>query len=170
MTSTILLSLSIFIFIFASASFCKQSFKVFNKISRTGRKHVHMSLPPCWLLLSFDSRSGRGHNYFTTPIRYHKLTVIVPLSQIQDSSKLANPMSSSASIYIYLTTSISIRLTHGSRKTVANTRFHKKGQAYQKKLSENVIWLPHQIPSIPKKIPYIYTSIPINCLLTEAMN
>ena len=60
-------------------------------------------------------------------------------------------MSSSTPIYIYLTTSIDIRLTHGSRKTVTNTKFHKKGQAYQKMLSENVFWLPYQIPSNPDK-------------------
>ena len=36
------------------------------------------------------------------------------------------------SIYTKVTTHFTVRLTHGSRTTVANTRFHKKGQAYQK--------------------------------------
>ena len=75
MTFTILLGLSRFIFIFASASFCKQSFKIFSKISshpdrprstciRTCR-HVGCCYP-----LTFDNR---GHNYLTTPIKltYH---------------------------------------------------------------------------------------------------
>ena len=62
-----------------------------------------------------------------------------------------------------------IPLTYAFCTTVANARFHKKGQVYKKKLSENVFWVPYQIPSNPNKSPYLYTGIPINCLLTEAL-
>ena len=91
------------------------------------------------------------HNYFVTPqcitdsrsqrlqlprdlhkAKCHWRTPILPLSQVQDSSKQANPMSSSIPIHIYLTTSINIRLTHGSRTSVANTRFHKKARLIRK--------------------------------------
>ena len=60
MTSTILLSLSRSIFIFCVILQIK--FKIFSKIpqTRTGPKHVDTSLPPCWLLLPFDSRSQRS--------------------------------------------------------------------------------------------------------------
>ena len=68
------------------------------------------------------------------------------------------------SIHIYLTTSINIQLTHGSRTTVANTRFHKKGQAYQKSCQKMSFVKSH---SIQKN--RIYTGIPINCLLTQAI-
>ena len=136
-------------------SFCKQSFEIFIKIS-SHPEHMHTSLSPCWLLLPFDSRLQRSQ----LQVLHDSHKANVSLSQIQDSSKQANPMSSSTPIHIYLMTSINIRLAHGSRTTVANTKFHKKGQVYQKKLSENVLWLPYQIPSNPRKNPYIY------CLLT----
>ena len=56
MTSAILLSLSSFIFIFASASFCKQSFKIFSNIS----SHPDWSEAHAYVLLTLDNR---GHNY-----------------------------------------------------------------------------------------------------------
>ena len=95
---------------------------------------MHTSLPQCWLLLPFDSRSQRSqllhdsHKANISLTHGYRTTVANT-----DSFKQANPMSYCAPVHIYLTTSINIRLTHGSCKTVANTRFHKKGQAYQKK-------------------------------------
>ena len=64
---------------------------------------------------------------------------MVPVSEIQDSSKQANPMFSSIPIHIYLTTSINIRLTHGSRTTVANTRFHKKARLIRKAFRKRLL-------------------------------
>ena len=112
---------------------------------------MHTSLPPCWLLLPFDCRLQRPQ----LPHHSHK------------TNEQANLMSSSTSVHIYLTTSTNIRLTHGSCTNVANTRFHKNGQAYQKILSENVFWLPYQIPSNPKTNRYIYMDIPMNCFLKQ---
>ena len=111
MVSTVLLNLSGFIF--ASASFCKQRIKIFSKTSSHPDRAESRAYVLAAMLVAVN----------------HHLTVIVPLSQIQDSSKQANPMSRSAPIHICLTNSINIRLTHGSRKTVASTRFHKKGRA-----------------------------------------
>ena len=65
-------------------------------------------------------------------------------------------MSSCISIHIYLTTSINIRLTHGSRTTVANTRFHKKGQAYQKSCQKMFFGFPIKSHPIQKKSLYIH--------------
>ena len=171
MTSTILFNLCGFIFIFASASFCKHSFKIFSKISSHPARST--CIRPCRHVgcrhpLTLDNR---GHNHFTTPIKltYHQLTVIVPLSQIQDSSKQANSMSYSAPIHIYLTTSINIRLTHGSRKTVANTRFHKRPGLSEKAVRICLLASLSNPTQSKNKISYIYTGITINCLLTEAI-
>ena len=64
-------------------------------------------------------------------------------------------MTNSAPIQIYLTTSTSIRLTHGSRKTVANTRFHKKGLAYQKSCQKMSFGFPIKSHPIQKNL-YIH--------------
>ena len=81
---------------------------------------------------------------------------IVPVSEIQDSSKQANPMFSSIPIHIHLTTSINIRLVHGSHTTVANTRFHKKGQAYQKTFRKRLLVPLSNLIQSPKKSLYIH--------------
>ena len=65
-------------------------------------------------------------------------------------------MSSSIPILIHLTTSINIRLTHASRTTVANTRFHKKGQAYQKSCQKMFSGFPIKSHPIQKKNHYIH--------------
>ena len=67
MTSTIFLSLSrLYLYLLlSSVSSCKQSFKIFCKIS-SHPEHVHTSLPPCWVLLYSLTLDYRGHNYFTT--------------------------------------------------------------------------------------------------------
>ena len=75
-------------------------------------------------------------------------------------------MSSSIPIHIYLTTSINIQLTHGSSYNRRKYKIPQKRPGLSEKLSENVFWLPYQIPSNPKKI---LIGIPINCLLTEAI-
>ena len=94
MTSTILLSLSGLIFIFASASNCKQSFKIFSKISSHPVRPQSTYIRPCRHAVSCCFSGNRCHSYFMTPIKlmHHQLTVIVLLSQIQDSSKQANLM------------------------------------------------------------------------------
>ena len=58
--------------------------------------------------------------------------------------------------HIYLTTFINIRLTHGSRTTVANTRFHKKGQAYQKSCQKMSFGFPIKSHPIKKKSLYTH--------------
>ena len=65
-------------------------------------------------------------------------------------------MFSSIPIHIHLTTSINIRLTHGSRTTVANARFHKKGQPYQKSFQKTSFGFPIKSYPIPKKSLYIH--------------
>ena len=64
MTFTILLSLSRFIFIFVSESVLKSSARYPH--TRTGKKHVHMSVPPCWLLLSFDRTTVANTRFLQT--------------------------------------------------------------------------------------------------------
>ena len=67
-----------------------------------------------------------------------------------------------------MTISINIQLTYGSRKTVASTRFHnKKSQTYQK-IKYRLVSLSNPIQS-KTEISYMYMSIQINCLLTEAI-
>ena len=81
---------------------------------------------------------------------------IVELSEIQDSTKQANPMFSSIPIHIHLTTSTNTRLTCSSHATVANTRFHKKGQAYQKSFQKMSFGFPIKSHPIQKKSLYIH--------------
>ena len=65
-------------------------------------------------------------------------------------------MFSSIPIRIHLTTSINIRLTHGSRTTVANTRFHKKARLIRKSFRKRLlVSLSNPIQS-QKKSLYIH--------------
>ena len=71
MTSTIFLSICRFISIFASVLFCKQIFKTVIKISSTPEARAYI-LPPCWLLLPFDSRLQTGRSQLISPTcNYH---------------------------------------------------------------------------------------------------
>ena len=115
--------------------------------------HNYFVTPQCIT----DSRSQR----LQLPRNLHKakisLTHAYPTTvAIQDSSKQANPMSSSIPIDIYLKTSNDTRLTHGSRTTVANTRFHKKGQTYQKSCQKISFGFPIKSHPIQKKSLYIH--------------
>ena len=79
-------------------------------------------------------------------------------------------MFSSIPIHIHPTTSINIRLTHGCRTTVANTRFHKKGHPYQKSFQKMSFGFPIKSHPIPKKILIYTRASQISCLLMEAIN
>ena len=88
-----------------------------------------------------------------------------PLSQIQHSSKQANPMSYSALIHIHLTTSINIRLTHGSRKTVENTRFQKRPGLSRKAVRKCLFGFPIKSHPIQNKFVHIHVrlnKLPLN--------
>ena len=154
MTSTIFLSISRFISIFAL--FRKQSFKIVIKIS-SYPKHVHTSLPPCWLPSPFDAQLQRSqllhdshkanvsltHGYRTTVANTRFLQTGQPHVILYSNLHLSD-------------TSINIRLTHSSRTTVTNTKFDKKGQAYQKSCQKMSFGFPIKSHPIQKKSLYMH--------------
>ena len=118
MTSTIFLSISRFISIFASVF---QSFKIVIKIS-SHPEHVHTSLPPFWLPLTFDSRLHRSQLFHDS----HKTNVTLTHGYRTTFANTRFLQTGQPHVSLYsnshhLTTSINIRLPHGSRTTVANT-------------------------------------------------
>ena len=111
----------------------------------------------CCYPLTLDNR---GHNYLNTPIKlsYHCRKYKIPPNR-------PTPCHILSPIHIYLTTSIKIQpLARPSKYRIPQKRPGLSEKADRKC---HLASLSNPIQS--KKIPYIYTGIPINCLLTEAM-
>ena len=96
---------------------------------------MHTCLPPCRLLLPFDSRYQRSQplndSHKANVSLTHDYRTTVTNTRFLQTGQLCS-YSYSAPIHVYLTTSINIQLTHGSHKTVANTKFHKKARLIRK--------------------------------------
>ena len=129
------------------------------------------NVPPSGKLLiggewaSQDKRKYHSARKIPPSGKWPLLTVIVPLLQIQDPSEKASPMSHSAPIHIYLTTSINIRLTHSSLRPSQIQDSTKRPGLSEKAVRKCLL----ASLSIQKKNSlYIHGQrIPISCLLTD---